>query len=66
MKTKKKYQHSAFIPVGGVMKRIDVDAIVYIEARSYKCVFITRIKGQVPDSLDIKIEFNERIRDLSL
>ncbi len=22
------------------MKRIDVDAIVYIEARSYKCVFI--------------------------
>ena len=39
MKTKKKYQHSAFIPVGGVMKRIDVDAIVYIEARSYKCVF---------------------------
>lgn len=29
-------------------------------------IFQTRIKGQVPDSLDIKIEFNERIRDLSL
>ena len=39
MKTKKKYQRSAFVPVGGVMKRIDVDAIVFIEAQSYKCVF---------------------------
>lgn len=39
MKAKKKYQRSAFVPVGGVMKRIDVDAIVFIEAQSYKCVF---------------------------
>ena len=39
MKVKRKYQHSAFVAVGGVMKRIDVDAIVFIEAQSYKCVF---------------------------
>lgn len=39
MKAKRKYQHSAFVSVGGIMKRIDVDAIVFIEAQSYKCVF---------------------------
>ena len=38
-RTKKKYQHSAFVQIGGVMKRIDVDAIEYIEALSYKCMF---------------------------
>lgn len=38
-KAVKKYQRSAFVPTGGVMKRIDVDAIVYIEAHSYKCMF---------------------------
>lgn len=38
-KVSKKYQHSVFVQTGGVMKRIDVDAIVYIEANSYKCLF---------------------------
>lgn len=36
-KISKKYQRSAFIDMGGIKKRIDVDAIVYIEAMSYKC-----------------------------
>ena len=38
-KISKKYQRSAFIDMGGIKKRIDVDAIVFIEAQSYKCVF---------------------------